>query len=120
VATREFKFKFLFCERVNCPPSEYETRAFKECLYWHARLLAPVLQRVKADWFGKDFKFIRYLGEATDVREANAEAAGFHDANFASRDFCRSRLKIRVSGRKATTLANELFSGTREPVRKAS
>lgn len=45
--------------------------AFRECSYWHA---------VKPDLFAEDFKFIRYLGEATDVREAKANAADFQDS----------------------------------------
>src|SRR5258708_33532548 len=113
MATQEFRF--LFCERFNCFPSEYAERAFRECSYWHARLLAPVLLQVKPKFFAEDFKFIRYLGEATDVREANANAADFQDANFARSWSWRRRLKLRVSGRKATRLAYGLFSAAREP-----
>lgn len=113
------EFRSLFCKRFNCPTSEYEERAFKECLYWHARLLAPVLRRVKPDYFAEDFKFIGYLGEVTGVREAKANAADFQDANLARPSFWRRRLKIRVSGRKATGLAYELFSEAREPRNQA-
>jgi hypothetical protein len=68
------------------------------------------MRRVKPIFFDEDFKFIRYLGEATDVREADASAAYFQDTNFPRPSFWRSRLKIRVSGRKAARLAHELFS----------
>ena len=89
------EFQSLFCQRFNCPTSEYDERAFRECLYWHARPLAPVLRRVKPDFFAEDFKFIGYLGEATGVREARANAADFQDANLGRRSFWRRRLKIR-------------------------
>lgn len=110
----------MFCHRFNCPASEYEEMAFRACLYWHARPLAPVLRRMKPDFFAEDFRFIRYLGEATSVREAKANAADFRDTNLARPSFWRSRLKIRVSGRKATGLAYELFSGAQRPRNKAS
>jgi len=34
----------LFCERFNCPASEFEKRALRECLYLHARIIAPLLR----------------------------------------------------------------------------
>jgi len=111
----EQKFRVLFCERFNCPCSDFEEKLFRQCLYWHARLLVPLLRSLKKDFFAEDFRFIRYLGEATGVREANANAADFHDANSARPSFWRNQLKIRVSGRKATRLAYELFSRMREP-----
>jgi hypothetical protein len=55
-------FQVLVCQRFHCPTSEYEERVFRKCLYWHARLLAPVVRRLKSDFFTEDFKFIRYLG----------------------------------------------------------
>ena len=107
------QFQSLFCERFGCPPSEYEERAFKQCLYSHAKLLAPVPRKLKPDFFAADFKFIRYLGEVSGSCEAKANAADFQDANFAGRSFWRTTLRIRVSGRKAARLARRLFSETR-------
>jgi len=108
----------LFCQRFRCSPSEYEERAFRACLYRHAKLLAPLLRRSKPVLFAEDFKFIHYLGEATGLREANASALDFQDANIARRSFWRRRLKIRVSGRKAITLTRRLFSESRERASK--
>src|SRR5262245_37569598 len=102
------EFQTLFCERFRCPLSEYQEKAFWECLYWHARLFAPVLRRLKPDFFTPDFDFIRYLGNASGFREARANAADFRDG--ARRNFLRNALKIRVSGRKAARLAQRLFS----------
>jgi hypothetical protein len=93
-------FQSLFCERLGCSPSEYEERAFKACLYWHAKLLAPLLGRATPDLFAEDFKFIQYLGEATGLREANACALDFQDAKIARPNFRRRRLKIPESSRK--------------------
>ena len=107
------ELRVLFCQRFGCPSSEYEERAFRECLYLHARLLAPLLRWCTPELFSEDFKFIRYLGEATNAREVKANAADFQDANLAHRSFWRTRLKIRVSGRKAGRLAQRLLAGSK-------
>ena len=110
------QFQVLFCERFDCPPSEYEERAFRECLYWQAKILAPVLRKLKPDFFEEDFNFIHYLGEASGSREVRASAADFQDVNFARRSFWRTTLRIRVSGGKAMRLAQRLFSEAHKPV----
>ena len=109
------QFQVLFCKRFNCPPSEYEERAFKKCLYWHAKLLAPVSRKLNPDFFAEDFKFIHYLGEASGSREVRASAADFHDTNLARRSLWRTSLRIRVSGRKAARLAQRLLSEASRP-----
>ena len=52
MAQREFKV--LFCDRFGCPPSEFENRAFKELLYWHAKPLASVIRKFNPDFFDED------------------------------------------------------------------
>jgi hypothetical protein len=108
-----FSFQRLFCERFGCTPDQYENRAFRELLYGRAKLIALTLSALRADLFAEDFKFIRDLGQAADLREANASAADFQSATAARRKFWRSRLKIRVSGLKATELARQLFAQPR-------
>ena len=96
------------CERFRCPLSEYDEQAFRQCLYWHAKLLAPVLRKLKPDFFREDLKFIRYLGEATESREVKACAAA--GCQFPWRRFLRTTLRIRVLGRKAAMHAQRLIS----------
>ena len=48
------EFKVLFCDRFRCPPSEFENRAFKELLYWHAEPLASVIRKFNSDFFDED------------------------------------------------------------------
>ena|SRR5579872_3227279 len=102
-------FQELFCKRLSCSSKEYESRAFRVLLYSHAKCFAPTLRRLQPGFFAEDFRFIRDLGAATDLREVNASAADFQDRNGARRSFWRSRLKFRVSGLKAIHLAHELF-----------
>ena len=114
MGTREFQV--LFSQRFECPVSEYETRAFKECLYWHARLVAPLVRRLKPDFFEEDFKFIRSLGAALSTHEADVSVRKFRDLNLGQPSFWRTGLKIRVSGRRAIRLTHELFATEREAV----
>jgi hypothetical protein len=102
-------FKQRFCRQFNCPADQYESRAFRELLYRHAKLVAVPVHLVSPGFFEQDLNFIRYLGEATDLREAKASAAEFQDANVGKRNFWRTTMRIRVSGLKATRLAHQLF-----------
>jgi len=104
------QFDFLFCRHFNCSPSEYEDWAFRQLLYPHARLVARLIRMMNPGFFVQDFKFIRYLGEATDLREAKTSAADFQDANAGKRNFWRTGLRIRISGLKASRLADQLFA----------
>ncbi len=62
------------------------------------------------EFFAEDLRFIRYLGAATDLREASVDALNFQEANRGYPGFWRTGLKLRVSGRKATKLAQQLFA----------
>ena len=108
------ELRLLVCQRFNCPTSEYEERVFRKCLYWHARLLAPVVRRLNPGFFAEDFKFIRYLGASTGLREVITDLMNFRDANLGQASFWRTTLKIRVSGRKASRLAQQLFAAEKD------
>ncbi|MGH7969944.1 MAG: hypothetical protein ACREIC_14575 [Limisphaerales bacterium] len=100
----------VFCERFGCPEKEYEEQAFKRCLFWHARLLAPTLRFLHPAAFEYDLKFIRFLGAASDWQEAKTDVNNFHVLNDGKPSFWREALRLRVSGRKASRMAHQLFS----------
>ncbi len=104
------EFQQLFCDRFGCQLTDYEEQMFRRCLYWHAKLIAPLLRRLKADFFAEDLKFVRYLGASTALREISQDLMTFRDANLARRSFWRTVLRLRVSGRKAARLARKLFA----------
>jgi hypothetical protein len=110
MAMRVQDVRTLFCERAHCAPSEYEERAFRECLYWHARIMAPVLRWLMPGFFLHDLNFVRYLGAATSLREINAELLSFREGNVSRPSFGRTTRKFRVSGRRAARLARRLFA----------
>jgi len=102
-------FKSLFCQRFSCPPEDYEERAFRMFLYWHARFLAPVIRTVMPRFFRGDFDFIRCLGEAADSRQAKVDVLDFKDSDRKHWRLLHSGLMIRVSGRKARRIAFQLL-----------
>ena len=108
------QFQSLFSQRFRCSPSAYELRAFRKCLYWHAKLLAPVLRRLNPDFFAHDFRFIRHLGESTSLQEVTVDLLSFRNVNVGRPSFWRTGFRLRVSGRKASRLAHELFRAERE------
>lgn len=104
-------FSTLFCERFRCRPSEFEDLAFRKCLHWRARLLAPVLRRIMPNYFERDFMLIRYLGQAVGQREATLELAAFTEATNSRGGFARKDLRIRISTRRASKLLRQLLEG---------
>ncbi len=108
------EFQVLFCRHVHCQPSAYVETAFRKCLYWHARILAPLVRRLAPEFFAEDIKFITYLGACTGLREITADLQTFRDVNLGRRNFWRTGLRIRVSGRKAGRLAERLMAQERK------
>ena len=106
-STRDLRL--LFCERFNCPPSEYEKRALRKCLYLHARIIAPLLRWLHPGCFERDLVFIDYFGKAKNWREVTAEVAALHYQDLTEPRFARKALRIRISARKASKLASKLF-----------
>jgi hypothetical protein len=118
----------LFCEHYACSLSDFDKLAIQKCLYPHARLVAPLLRRIKSDYFERDLLFAHYFGNAKDLQEAIAEIASFCYEDHVQPHFARNALRLRVSGRKANDLAVKFFAPAnfdqmpeekRQPVRQA-
>lgn len=103
------RFKDLFCRRYGCEVEHFERRAFRRLLYGHAKLIAPVLRLIHPRMFAEDFKFISYLGDSEGFRDASVDVLNFNDVNRGNPGLVRGTLRIRVSGRKATRMAKQLF-----------
>ena len=113
-------FMSLFCEQNRCPLSEFEERAFRMCLYWLARILAPLLRGFQPNYFDPDFALIRYLAKCRSRRNAINELAAFVEAVDARGGFARKVLRIRISARKVNALVNEVFQRQAEAARDES
>jgi hypothetical protein len=78
-------------------------------LYWHAWFFASVVRTIKPDFFLEDFKFIHYLGDAVDARQAKVDVLDFNDLHRKHWRLLHTGLRIRVSGRKASRLVFQLL-----------
>ena len=106
-ATRDLRS--VLCERFKCPPSEYEKRALRKCLYLHARMTAPLLRWLNPGCFERDLVFIDYFGKAGNWQAVADEIAALRYQDIIKPRFSRYALRLRVSGRKANKLAAKLF-----------
>lgn|SRR5690348_12595215 len=88
-------------------------------LFPHAVLVVPLFSKLMRKCWAEDLKFIRHLGDSEDFQEAEATLSEFRGANRWSRNFLRTRFRLRVSGRKAGKLIRDLLL-TPQPVRRAS
>jgi hypothetical protein len=108
-------FQETFCKHFGCPPEQFTRRAFRRCLYWRARLLAPVIGLLRPSFFTPDLDFIARVGQARSWAEFSGELQDFSHTNRHGRGGTRGSLRLRVSGRNARRLAAELFPPRRPP-----
>jgi hypothetical protein len=99
----------LFCEFHHCPPEEFEERAFRACLYWRARPLAPILRAILRHYFDPDYAFIHYLAKTPGRRDAMNELAAYVETSKVKGGFARNFLHIRISPRKTSKLIARIF-----------
>jgi hypothetical protein len=102
--------KTLFCGRFRCSPSDFDRRALRKCLYFHARILAPLLRMLSPNCFERDLVFIDYFGKATNHEEVLAEVGALKYLDHTEPRFARRALRLRISSRKAGRLAKKLFA----------
>lgn len=102
-------FRTAFCERFQCPPAEFEKRAFWRCLYPHATVAARLIQLVNPDYFEPDLRTLRHIGNASTVTHLLAEVNSFRaDYRMRSR-FLYDVLRLRISGKRVLRLASEVM-----------
>jgi hypothetical protein len=111
------QFSALFCERFGCAVEDFEKRAFRQCLYPHAKILAPLIRVILPGCFARDLAFIRYLGTTRRISQVVDAASEFHDKGGFEEGFRFTNLKIRVSGSKAIHLAREVYRWQRASAR---
>ena len=99
----------LYCRSFKCPPPEFEKQAFRRCLHWHARILEPLIRKLRPAHFDRDLMLIRYLGMATGRRDVRLELEAFREGDRSRGSFARKWLCLRVSATKAAKLANALY-----------
>jgi hypothetical protein len=107
-------FKDLFCTYTHSPLEKFELTLFKKSLYPHARLIAPILLRLKRQWFAEDLDVIRELATVDCPEVFQMEVARFYGRNVRDRSFLRKRLLIRLSGKRLLKWKTRCFAAAEE------
>jgi hypothetical protein len=92
-------FAEAYCARRGIALSQYREAALRECLYWPARILYPLLRRYDRDLFAPDFDLIRRVGWVSQREDLRREMEDFflHPHNG---QWLRRRCKCRISCRR--------------------
>jgi hypothetical protein len=113
-------FKSLFCEAYDCPAQEFEQRLFRRCVHRPALPLALIISRLRPEFFREDLGFLREVGAATTRSEVVGELNRFYGRNVRDRNWVRTTLGIRVSGKHVLEIYRALFRGARRQNAKRS
>ncbi len=101
-------FQTLFCERHQCPESEYLKRVFWRCLYPHAIPFVFLLGGIRSRYFATDCRLISGAGRASTVAKVREEISDFIVAPDNGR-LLRRTFRIRVSATRLKQLAKRHF-----------
>ncbi len=95
----EKTFAELYCEKHGLRAENYEHAVMNRSLYFHARLLAPLVSFLWPQHFAADLDFVRSVARLRRYREFFFESEEFahHPAN---RGFWRLTAHVRISSRK--------------------
>jgi len=96
-------FAELFCERHRVARAKFARAIFWRCLHRRALPFAPFIFFLNRRYFEADFDLIANIGWLTSASHLNDELDDFR-AHPWNRGFCRSRLKIRISGARLCRL----------------
>ena len=104
------EFKDLFCAYTNSPREKFEQILFKRSLYPHARLVAPILMRLKPGLFVEDFAVIQELANVDCPGVFQMEVSRFYGRNVRDRSLLRKWMLIRLSGKRLLKWKSKCFS----------
>jgi hypothetical protein len=108
-------FRDAFCERYGYSSESYEKRVFWRCLHRRSLPIALVVYAVHRAYFALDFRLIRQLGSAQNLREFQGEIEGFrYDYRMEGR-LLRKVFRLRLSGRRLMNLLGRVFPERMRP-----
>jgi hypothetical protein len=109
-------FQKRFCQRFNTPIAQFETKLFRACLYRHALTLAGLIDAINPGFFEEDLEVIQQIAYATSSAEVESELRHFRSFNRMSDHWLRTKLRIRLSGKRLARIVHQVFdeAGTRQ------
>lgn len=104
-------FAEIYCAQRCIPRAGYTRCLFRDALYPHARLLAPLLEILHRRYFVADYEFVEDVGHLTSVADFSLTMGSYieHPDN---RGLFRRRLRLRVSARRMLHLVRAAFATT--------
>lgn len=106
LTTTSLDFRSAFCAQAHCADAAFEQTLFRRALYWHARPLVWLIRRLEPEFFGEDVGFIRWLGGARSLAEAEEDIYRFGHDNQVRRRWLRTGLRLHLSPRRLQRLAS--------------
>jgi hypothetical protein len=95
-------------ELCGVPSERFALRAFRQCLYPHARPVACVLMKIKPEFFEADLALIKAIGRITQLRELDDEIEAYW-THPQQGGWLRRILKVRVSTQRVERFAKGLL-----------
>jgi hypothetical protein len=97
-------FSKIYCQRHRCDRARFVTRVFRQSLYPHARLIAPVILLLHRDFFSADRALILGVADATTMQRIREEVRDYY-SDSSNRGWLRHAVCIRVSGQRLKNIA---------------
>jgi hypothetical protein len=108
-----YNFKTAFCARFEYQQEHFEKRVFWDSMHPEIKILAFLISCLRPSFFRSDLDCIRSIATAETKDEVRAIVRSLRfDPNF-NRGFFRGFLRVRVSGRRLTRLANKVLIADR-------
>ena|ERR1043165_2397170 len=102
-------FREAFCEKFGCG-RDFPECVLRQSLYFHARLLAPVIRIFAHDFFKDDVDAIIEIGGARSSWTFVADINYLHGRHQRDKSWWRKKFLLRVSGRKLRRIGDTIFA----------
>jgi hypothetical protein len=108
-----YNFKTAFCARFEYQQEHFEQRVFWDAVHPEIKIVAFLISFFRPSFFRSDLDCIRSIATAETKQEVHVIVSSLRfDPNF-NRGFFRGFLRVRVSGRRLTRLANKVLMADR-------
>ena len=104
-----------FCARYRCSPENFERKAFRKGLPFHATMLCSLLGGRNHARFQNDLEILRTIGEASDLDQLNRALDEMWSLNEMNRDWFRKLLRLRLSTERIQSVFGPLLSQVTQP-----
>lgn len=95
--------KEIYCQQHKCTVEQFQKRVFRQTLYPHARLVAPLILLFNYEFFSADRTLVSCVAEAENMKRVRNEVRDFF-WDSENRGWLRRAANIRISGQRLKNL----------------